>query len=114
MSKKRRLYRQGDVLLVECPNITREELLERGGQVLPRDKGRVVLAYGEVTGHAHAVLEPHVQLIACEGLGDFVVSEDGGFSLSHEEHGEIGVLAGIYEKIQQREYSEVESRLVLD
>jgi len=25
---------------------------------VPRDRGRVVLAYGEATGHAHAIAEP--------------------------------------------------------
>src|SRR3954447_6218846 len=45
----RMLYRQGDVLIARIDEVP-EDL-----EAVPRDKGRVVLAYGEVTGHAHAV-----------------------------------------------------------
>jgi hypothetical protein len=48
-------YRQGDVLL------ERISALPAGLRPVNRDKGRVVLAYGEVTGHAHALVEPGTQ-----------------------------------------------------
>ena len=44
--------RQGDVLLV------RVDVTCTAPVTVPRDGGRVVLAYGEVTGHAHAIREP--------------------------------------------------------
>lgn len=44
-----KLYRQGDVLIMRV-----EGKCVPGAEV-KRDKGRVVLAYGEVTGHAHAI-----------------------------------------------------------
>jgi hypothetical protein len=44
-----RPYRQGDVPLVPCAMPT-GKLTEK-----PRDGGKVILAYGEVTGHAHAI-----------------------------------------------------------
>lgn len=44
-----RLYRQGDVPLVPC----RKPSGSLQGKA--RDNGKVILAYGEVTGHAHAI-----------------------------------------------------------
>ena len=43
------MYRQGDVLIVPVESIP-EEL-----DPVDREDGRVVLAHGEVTGHAHAI-----------------------------------------------------------
>jgi hypothetical protein len=50
MARKRLPLRQGDVLLVP---IAPSRI--PAGRVVPRDRGRIVLAYGEVTGHAHAI-----------------------------------------------------------
>lgn len=44
-------YRQGDVLVFD-----RKEKPKRGEEI-PREGGRVVLAHGEVTGHAHVIGE---------------------------------------------------------
>jgi hypothetical protein len=47
------MFRQGDVLLVPV----RPERLPNHFRPLPRDaRGRLVLALGEVTGHAHAAI----------------------------------------------------------
>jgi hypothetical protein len=35
-----------------------------------RDKGRVILAYGEQTGHAHALVDPNVELFERPGSGE--------------------------------------------
>ena len=42
-------YRQGDVLVIRVDDVPSSAVS------VPRDAGRLVLAYGEVTGHAHAV-----------------------------------------------------------
>ncbi len=57
---KASIIRQGDVLLVPVKS------LPIGAKEIPLDKGRIVLAYGEVTGHAHAI-DDHV-LITEESL----------------------------------------------
>jgi hypothetical protein len=44
-------YRQGDVL------IERIAKMPTSTTPVARDAGRVILAYGEVTGHAHAIVE---------------------------------------------------------
>lgn len=51
--------RQGDVLLAR---IGGTDALPKDAKAVTRDKGRVVLAYGEVTGHAHAIMEPNAEL----------------------------------------------------
>lgn len=60
MKEKRGCIRQGDVLLEPISR------MPKGRHVLvPRDKGVVVLAYGEVTGHAHGLVAEGVQLFEC-------------------------------------------------
>lgn len=60
--------RQGDILLVP-----RRELPE-GLSEIPRDRGRVVLAEGEETGHFHAIEAPEAILLA-----ENVTEMDGRF-----------------------------------
>jgi hypothetical protein len=59
--------RQGDVLLERVGDF---DQLPTGLVPVPRDRGRVILAYGEVTGHAHALLEPNVDLLERPGTGE--------------------------------------------
>jgi hypothetical protein len=61
------MFRQGDILLVPVP----AERLPEHARPLPRDaKGRLVLALGEATGHAHAVAAPDADLLADPGEVD--------------------------------------------
>lgn len=53
--KTKQPIRQGDVLLVPVSR------LPEGCTEVPNDRGRIVLAYGEVTGHAHAIAD-HIVL----------------------------------------------------
>lgn len=104
---KGQIYRQGDVLLKPIARIPK--------YTKPRgDKGRIVLAYGEVTGHAHAIhdLEQCDVRVAADGRVYLKVKDSVG--LQHEEHGQIDVLPGNYEVIIQREYSPEEIRNVAD
>ena len=100
--------RQGDVLLV------RVDVDLHGARHVARDGGRVVLAYGEVTGHAHAIREPRAALRTIGGRRylDAPVS----FVVEHEEHAPLSLDAGTYEVVLQREYvpGPIASRRVLD
>jgi hypothetical protein len=51
------MMRQGDVLVQRVGNIP------KAAKAIRRDAGRVILAYGEVTGHAHAIAEPECELL---------------------------------------------------
>ena len=103
-------YRQGDVLIV--PVAKMPESLEP----IARDRGRVVLAYGEVTGHAHAIADKRAALFRDPKLAAVFmhVSGDAAVALEHEEHGTVLVPPGNYQIVRQREYSPEEIRNVAD
>ena len=99
--KKRTLkqYRQGDVFLVEIDQPSRT-----GKPINPEDT-RIILARGELRGHAHAIQDSNGKAKFFEGAGDrryLLMTEIG--RLEHEEHGAIVLDAGWYEVRRQREY----------
>jgi hypothetical protein len=73
---------------------------------LPRDEGdRVVLAYGETTGHAHALHEPGVAMLRAANNDVFLrVIEPS--NLVHEEHSRIAIPPGLYRVRRQREWGD--------
>ena len=76
--------------------------------------GRAVLAYGEATGHAHAITKDQAQLFAAND-NLFLRVVEGGATLFHEEHDRINIPAGDYQVIRQREYDDIEEfRMVVD
>ena len=94
------MYRQGDVLLVPV----RDGDI---GEEIPRDaQARIVLAHGEVTGHAHAIHDPGAVLRGNLGISDdrFLMVSATMVTLRHEEHGSIKVPQGLYRVVRQREY----------
>lgn len=113
--------RQGDVL------ITRVEDGAKVGKPVARDRGRIVLAYGEVTGHAHAIAHREAELFELaedrskEGDGVWAraarilrVYAKAGVELRHEEHAHIHLPPGDYRVTRQREYAPGELRMVAD
>ena len=107
MKAKPLMYRQGDVLLREVKAIPESAKKQK-------QKDRIVLAYGEVTGHAHAIEEwSKVDVfVAPEGQLYLRVKEET--SLRHEEHGAITLPPASFERVIQREYSPEAIRNVAD
>lgn len=101
------IIRQGDVLLIPRSSIPKD------ATPVPRDRGRVILAYGEVTGHAHALLEPEVELLTADEL-KFLRVDRVSAQLQHEEHTVLDIPAGNYEVRIQRAYSPEAIRDVRD
>jgi len=105
-------WRQGDVCILPV------KALPAGLTPVARDAGRVVLAYGEVTGHAHAIHEPDVELFApgeASVMAERFLRIGGdGAVLVHEEHAPIALPPGDYEVRHQREYNPAELTRVLD
>ncbi len=99
-------YRQGDVLL------RRVERIPDGSAQQPADAGRVVLAYGEVTGHAHAI-EAALAVIFKSVDKEYLRALPGAV-LRHEEHAAIHLEPGSYEILHQREYEPQSWRRVAD
>jgi hypothetical protein len=102
--------RQGDVLIKRIAKLPGELT------PVPLDDGRVILAYGEVTGHAHAVVG-EVELLASD-LEEmelrFLRVEGEMAEVVHEEHGTITLPPGDYEVRRQREYAPEASVMVAD
>jgi len=122
--------RQGDVFLQPV------DRLPEGAVEVPAERGRIVLAHGEVTGHAHAIADHTEQraapigetaaaeiveaLIArCkaklyEHNGDRYLVVQEPVSLTHEEHTAHTIPPGVYEIPLQMEYDAALMRRVAD
>lgn len=106
-------FRQGDVALIPIAPLSEKK--RKQGTVVPRDKGRVVLAYGEVTGHAHAIVAPGVtQVEFTDGERVLTIDPVSEALLLHEEHATIALPPGDYKVVRQREYTPEAIRNVAD
>jgi len=119
------VIRQGDVLLVEVTDDSERSVANAKGRTIDG----LVLAYGEVTGHAHRLSAPVELLTAHDDaeLKDFanrggaslrIVSRNDDVILRHEEHAPLILKKGkVYEIRRQREYdatTEAKERPVFD
>ena len=106
------MIRQGDVLLIP----TCEQPDADGYTEVPRDDGRIVLAHGEATGHAHAIYDDGVRLYQNKtNADDRILKVEGNVCyLRHEEHTKQALNPGNYRVVIQREYSPQEIRRVID
>ncbi len=123
--------RQGDVSVFRIL----DDYEPAGARALPREKGRVVLAHGEVTGHAHAIahrgatlhalpVEERLALARPEErelaerdeaiLRYLTIVGDDAAALVHEEHGRELLPPGRYIVVRQYEYHPAELRTVQD
>ena len=102
-------YRQGDVLVVRIDDVPDD------ATAVPRDAGRLVLAYGEATGHAHAVVSDEAELVTTEHADDLFLRVYGDeVELLHEEHDTVRLPRGDYRVVRQREYTPQRVRHVAD
>ena len=99
-------YRQGDVFLRSVSERPKEATAQA-----PSGE-RVVLAYGEVTGHAHAI-EACFATIYKSGELEYLQTKPGAV-LRHEEHAPLKLEPGCYQIIRQREYEHQGWRRVAD
>lgn len=104
------MYRQGDVFIVPVKSIPKSV------ESVDREGGRVILAHGEVTGHAHAIKDKRATLFRDPKLAAIFmhVSGDAPVTLEHDEHSTIAIPPGNYQVIRQVEYSPQEIRNVAD
>lgn len=117
-------FRQGDVWIERIANADDE--IGTAMKPVNRENGRVILAHGEVTGHAHAIASPKAALFMDTGTYGASASIDAGapgllkvdetVDLTHEEHDPISLEPGQYIVRRQREYegSEHVARIVAD
>jgi hypothetical protein len=116
---ERRIYRQGDVLLFQL-----DEFPSDVGAA-SASRGRLVLAHGEATGHAHVIDDGRASLYLVKRSrrtsvplamsfrtptfpwdGEeliLVVDEGGPVALAHDEHDSLAVDPGVYRVVRQRQ-----------
>lgn len=107
------MFRQGDVLVV----LTSASKLPHGAAEVPFDHGRIVLAHGEVTGHAHAIALPETERAKVrywDANAERYLQVLETVALSHEEHSTILLNKGTYRQAFQVEERGEEVRRVAD
>lgn len=108
MDEKKVEFRQGDVLLIKV-----DKEIPKDAHMVKPEKNRVILAHGEVTGHAHAI--PAKAAVLYETMANTRLLEvTVPTQLIHEEHGAIDLDPGVYEVYRQVEYSPRDLRYVRD
>lgn len=102
------MIRQGDILLIPVPKVP---------DGLTRHTGRLVVATGEATGHAHVIDDPAAVLWG-EELDRRFLEVTAPVDLVHtstpKDHDTLTVPPGVWQVTRQREYTPEAVRLVAD
>ena len=106
-------YQQGDVVIQQIsqlPDGVRQKEVDDA----------VVLAEGEVTGHAHRIFDEGVKLFRFDDFASTGVSyisvPAGGATIQHEEHDAYQLPEGIYQTsiVREEDHLDGTTRFVLD
>lgn len=98
------IHHHGDVVFIPVDTIP------KNAQETERDeRGRIVVAEGEVTGHAHAITAPTTdvslyELIDVQDMPQRFLKVEKEVELEHEEHGRMKLPPGTYEARIAREW----------
>jgi hypothetical protein len=104
MTQARILYRHGDVLIASIAALPIGSVRQAG----------LVLAHGEHTGHTHRIRETGAASLYVYGNDLYLVVSAPTATLVHEEHRPIELPVGVYRVWQQREYTPLAIRTVVD
>ncbi len=77
-------------------------------------RGRLVLASGEASGHAHVIDNPDAELFDDPLTGRRFLRLVAESKLTHEEHSPIALPPGLYEVRRQRSYHPAATRFLED
>ena len=92
-------FRQGDVLIIPTDSIP------VAAKAAKPEKGRLIVARGEATGHHHSF--PHARgatLFRDDGTGSMWVEATAPVALEHQEHHALTLAPGKYRVVIQRIY----------
>ena len=116
-------YQQGDVLLTKIDESEEKDTV-RHKQLKKNIMNKVVIRYGEATGHHHRFeLKDLTPGIAVVGYGghhsdrvDILCIDGGAATMIHEEHNPINIPPGMYKVSQVKEFDHISmaTRLVMD
>lgn len=118
------LIRQGDVPMVRISKEMAERLINEHNDLVEVSDvypGKIVLALGETSGHAHVIENKSVGMFPT-AIGDVVVVPVGGADLKHIdaagnltlEHATINLEEGYWLRVKQREFTLQGNRDVID
>lgn len=113
------MFRQGDVLVTKIDTIPAGAAATSPGHdpVNPFVLGgTVTLALGEVTGHHHSIVSPHVKLFRklADTVGSGYLAITAQAWLTHQEHDKILLNPGFYRVTRQRQWDSGTIRRVAD
>lgn len=100
-----KVYRHGDVIIFKL----KEKKLPK---YTSKKMKKVVLAYGEVTGHSHQLTGDLEVMEANLDQDEMMFRLQSPGVLRHEEHDQIVLEPGIYLKVNQVEYDPFQDLLV--
>ena len=105
-----KIVRQGDVMLFKVAALPK-------GAVEVETQGDVILAFGEVTGHAHRIkreqtVKPSARIFDLGAERYLQIAER--VALTHEEHSAIFLEVGVYRQAFQFEEKRAEIQRVAD
>lgn len=105
------IFRQGDVFIERVDSIPGDAT--KIDPTTQKVKGRLVLAYGEVTGHHHSVALADIEECSqtAEAIYMRIMNET---TVHHQEHAEITLKPGIYRSSIQVQYTPAEIERVTD
>jgi len=95
------MYRQGDVLI----ELTEEDFLISDSELIAREDGRIILAHGEATGHAHAINSMDANMYIINNKPNLYLVVNNDVKITHEEHSFIPVPPGKYKVTRQIQYT---------
>ncbi len=102
-----KIYRHGDVLIVAVDEIP------DGAKKASGKNGKIILAWGEATGHHHAIAaDPWAQGFMVKD--ELYLNLKKPAKLTHQEHATIELPKGKFRVIHQVEYSRKELQRVID
>lgn len=98
--KQRFMARQGDVLIIEIT-----ENIPPDAKLIERENGKIILAHGEATGHAHSIDVKTANFFAASANLRFLKTDEAAV-LVHQEHAPIQLPAKtIFQIVRQREFT---------
>jgi hypothetical protein len=114
-AKKGKGAEQGDIALVPL-DLLGLKLSDKATEIPKDQRGALILAHGEVTGHTHGLFGNRVKMYHDAALAHAVVvveepkAGEEPAMLKHEEHGTIAVDVGKYAVIRQANWDELSQR----
>ncbi len=102
------ILRQGDVLVVKVAELPKDV---KAAKLEGKD---IILAHGEVTGHAHRIITPAKKAKLWDAGAERFLQVMETVSLTHEEHTAHSIPPGVYRIAIQTEFTPAELRRVAD